>query len=320
MNRSAKGASSRRLAATLLGVIGLTCALPQRVHAQPAGPLVIQTEVISVPVTVSDRRGRFVADLEATDFDVLEDNTPQEITSFEVEESGVATVLLLDCSGSMTASMEVVKRAATQFIQQMGPDDVASVIQFDTAVKVQSEFTSNKAALVAAVNGVVVSTGATALRNALWRGLSALEARRADDRETRRHRAIILLTDGADTASAVTADEVLVRARRSDALIYALSLDSRAGRPVTDGPTATFLRQAAEQTGGQLAFPQLDNLRRLYSDISEELHHQYLIGYVSDKLPSRSAWRTITVRLKGNRDHRLRHRQGYYAVVDRSTR
>jgi Ca-activated chloride channel family protein len=281
-------------------------------------PITIETEVIGVPITVLDGRGRFVQGLKQTDFEVLEDGVAQELTSFSLQESGITAVLLLDVSGSMTSRLEEAKRAATQFIRQLGPKDVVKVTQFDQKVTPLSEFSSDKALLAAAVGKATVG-GATALHNALYTALADLDARKQRDDDEQRHRAIIVLSDGDDTASGVTADEVLVRAKRGDALIYSLSLDRANDRPVTEGASAIFLRELASQTGGQLFFPRVSDLQRFYRRLADELRHQYVLGYVPSNSAARSRWRTITVHVKNRKDLRLRHRLGYFASPGRTS-
>src|SRR5207247_833071 len=102
--------------------------------------IINETEVISVPVTVLDNRNRFVQGLKQADFEVLEDNVAQDITSFSIEESGIAVELLIDVSGSMTSRLEEAKRAAVQFVRLMGPKDSTKITQFDEKVTPLSEF------------------------------------------------------------------------------------------------------------------------------------------------------------------------------------
>jgi Ca-activated chloride channel family protein len=273
-------------------------------------PIVIRTEVISVPVTVFDNKGRFVAGLKQTDFEVLEDRVAQAVTSFDVTESGVASELLLDVSGSMGAKLDEVKRAATQFVRQMGPRDVARIVEFDERVTPLTEFSGDKAALESAVNKARIG-GATALYNAINHALADFVTRRAIDESEKRHRAVVVLTDGDDTASAERPDDVLTKARGLDAMVYSLSLDRANGRPVTDSTSAIFLRELAETTGGQLWFPEVNDLQKVYRQLADELRQQYVIGFVSSNTSSQARWRNISVRVINRNNLRLRHRMSY---------
>jgi len=246
----------------------------------------------------------------------------QEITSFSIEESGIAVELLIDVSGSMTSRLDEAKRAAVQFVRLMGPRDLARITQFDEKVTPLSDFSSDKALLEASINKVKVG-GATALHNAIWTALADLQALKATEDKQKeseqRHRAIIVLSDGDDTASAIAPDEVMSRARTVDALIYSLSLDRQNGRPVTDSPSAVFLRELANQTGGNLFFTEVSDLQKQYRQLADELRRQYVLGYVSTNTSGRARYRSITVRVKNRTNLRLRHRLGYFPFGSRIT-
>ena len=307
---------SVRLALACAGAAAVVVAMHGAAAQQPPSLGEITTEVISVPVTVLDRNGRFVPSLKKEDFELFEDRAAQTINSLAIAESGVAAELLIDVSGSMGLRIGEAKRAATEFVRQLGPNDVARVIQFDEKVTPLGEFSNDRAQLEAQINSAKIG-GATALYNAISRALADLNARRNLD--DKRHRAIIILTDGEDTASAERPDDVLIKARRLDAMVYSLSLDRVDGRPVTDNPSAVFLRELADATGGSLDFPQVGDLQKLYRQLADELRHQYVLGYQSTNREGPIRWRTITVRVKNRNNLRLRHRLGYFPGAARST-
>ena len=298
-----------RRAALIVAAAGLCLGLASRVRGGlPAqGQTVIKVSVIRVPVTVLDGRNRFVSGLKQTDFDLLEDGVPQEITSTTLSETPVAAVLLIDVSGSMTSRLDEAKRAAVQFVRQMGPNDVTKVMQFDERVTALSDFSSDKAQLEASIGRARVG-GATALYNALKTAIADLELRK--DTETDLRRAIVVLSDGEDTSSATKPEEVISRAKAADAIIYAVSLDRVNARPVTDSASAIFLRELSDQTGGLLSFPDISDLPKLYRQLADELRHQYVLGYVSSNSALR--FRTIAVRVKNRTNVKLRHRLGYF--------
>jgi Ca-activated chloride channel homolog len=310
--------ATHRIALLMLGIAAMAAIASPDAIGQQRGVAVIETEVIRVPVTVFDRRGRFIPGLKQQDFEVLEDAVAQELTSFSMEESSIAAALLIDVSGSMSYRLDEAKRAAIQFVEQMGPRDVTKIVQFDERVKALSDFTSDKAELTAAVARATAG-GSTALYNAISGALDDFSARKKEDEAQQRHRAIVLLTDGDDTASAINEDEVLSKAGRVDTLVYALSLNRLRGFPVTDGPSAVFLKQLTNQTGGQLQFPELANLGKFYRELSDELRHQYVLGYVPAGSKPGARWHSITVNVKNRRDVRLRHRLGYFATGSRAS-
>lgn len=274
----------------------------------------IHAEVISVPVTVTDKNGRYIAGLKQQDFEVFDEGKPQSLTSFTVEESGVAAVLLLDVSGSMTSRLDEAKRAAIQFVRQLGPNDLVKIIQFDERVQVLSDFSNDKAQLEAAVNRAKVG-GATAMHNAIYRALVDLKALKEHERKGEsRHGAVIVLSDGDDTASSMKSDEILQSAGRIDVLVYAVNLARSNGRPVTDSPSAIFLADLARQNGGRMLTPEVSDLQREYKQLADELRHQYVLGYVPGETQSRSRYHTILVRVKNRKGVTLRYRLGYFAT------
>jgi Ca-activated chloride channel family protein len=273
--------------------------------------IIIKAEAIRVPVTAVDKGGRFIQGLKQPDFEVLEDGVPQELTSFATEDSDLRTVLLMDVSGSMATRLADVKKAATQFVAQMGPRDLVKAVQFNEKVTPLSDFSKEKPGLIAAI-GKAAAGGGTALHNALWTALADLESQKKADGEEQRHRAIVVLTDGDDTSSAISSDEVLLRANRADAAVYSLSLDRFNGQPVTDSAAAVFLRELGEKTGGQLLFPEMHNLDRTYRQLADELRHQYTLGYVSSNRSTSGNMRKITVTVKSRRVEGLRYRRGYF--------
>jgi VWFA-related protein len=302
-----------------IAILAVTTMSAAAVVQPPQRPTIpIRVEIISVPVTVLNSRNRFEAGLKQSDFELREDGAVQEITSFAVTDSAVDAVLLIDTSASMTARLPETKKAAAEFIRQMGPNDATKIAQFDDKLTVLSDFTPDKSQLTLAVTKAKIG-GQTTLRNALWTSLADLRRRPPDDQSGQRHRAILLLTDGEDTSSAVTEEEVMSDARRADVLVYSLSLERKDGQAVTDSQSAIFLRELADQTGGRVFFPSPSDLPKVYRQLSEELRQQYVLGYVSSNTSARGRYRAITVRVKNKPNLKLRHRLGYFSDTARPT-
>jgi Ca-activated chloride channel homolog len=224
----------------------------------------------------------------------------------------MALALLIDSSASMEEALPVAQEAAAGFVRQLAPADVATVIDFDSRVQVLAPFTNDKAALDAAVHNTVAG-GSTSMYNAVYIALRELGKIRLDDeQEGLRRRAIVLLSDGEDTSSLVTFDEVLDVALRADSVIYTIGLgiDATAARRAAD--PSFVLTRLAQQTGGRAFFPGLaKDLTGVYADIRNELSSQYLIAYVSSNERT-GRWRNVNVRV--NRPGlSVRTRQGYFA-------
>ena len=269
-------------------------------------------DVVLLNVTVTDGARRYVTDLDLSDFTILEEGRPQSITFFRKADVRLALALLIDSSASMDEAMPIAQEAAAGFVRQLGPADVATVIDFDSRVQILAPFTDDKTALDDAIRNTVAA-GSTSMYNAVYIALRELgKIRLNDEQEVPRRRAIVLLSDGEDTSSLVTFDEVLDVAQRSDSVIYTIGLgiDPSAARRAAD--PSFVLTRLAQQTGGRAFFPTLaKDLTGVYADIRNELSSQYLLAYVSSNERT-GRWRNVNVRV--NRPGlTVRTKQGYFA-------
>lgn len=271
-------------------------------------------DLISLSVTVTDASQRYVSDLTSTDFLVFENGAPQKLAFFARAGIPLALAVLIDTSASMEQAIATAQEAASGFVRQLGPADVATIIDFDSRVQTAQEFTNDIGALEAAIRRTAAG-GSTALYNAVYIALRELnKLTPLDDRENPRRRAVIVLSDGDDTSSLVTFDEVLDLASRSDTIIYAIGLGSQEApgrRNTQDGQFV--LRRLAQQTGGRAFFPRdARDLADVYGDIRDELASQYSLAYESNSSMRDGQWRRIAVRV--NRPGvTVRTRQGYFA-------
>jgi Ca-activated chloride channel family protein len=270
-------------------------------------------EIININVTVTDDRGQYVTGLTAREFSVFEDGVKQELTLFRHEDLPISLVLLLDTSSSMEPKLEAARQAASRFVGTMRPEDNAQIVQFNDRATMLQDFTSDQKALVEAVSRTRTS-GPTALRNALYVALKDLTRQKGTGQL--RRLAVIILSDGEDTASLVSEEQVTDLARRTEINIYAVSL--RPSRP-QDRDSIQFSRAAhlltvlARDTGGQVHFPaSLSELDAVYGRIAEELRTQYNLGYVSKNARRDGKWRRIVVRVTGREDVQVRHKIGYF--------
>jgi Ca-activated chloride channel family protein len=307
-------------------VFRLTCviaaAMVTLVHAAPGQQqqIISTFGLVRVAVSVTDGRGRHQAGLTAADFEILEDGVPQKASAFEEANTPLGAVMLLDTSDSIGKSLPAVQDAAAEFVNLMRPTDVAKVIEFNTMVTTSQDSTSDKAALDRAIRTISLN-GATALLNAIYQGLK--DAVRQRDLDPSKRPAVIVLSDGDDTASMVTNDIVIAFARRSEIPVYAVRMlqpaatefgDREFARLVSERetPGAMLLSQLAQETGGRFILAKPNELKRFYTDVADELHQQYRLGYISSNRKLDGRWRTITVRLKGRDNLRLKYRAGYY--------
>ena len=271
-------------------------------------------EIINLSLSVTDPRNNFVTDLGQKDFAVFEDGIRQDLSLFTHENLPISMVLMIDTSASMEEKLATAQAAAIRFTKTLRPQDVAQVVQFNDRSTTLQTFTSDQALLEAAIKRTEAS-GPTALHNSLYVALKDLmKDKKASEL---RRRAIVLLSDGEDTASLVSDDQVLELARKSEINIYAISL--RQNRP-QDRTRQAFsqaeylVNALTRETGGRAYFPtSIGELDSVYDRIAEELRTLYSIGYVSSNARRDGKWRRIVVRVPEREGITVRHKLGYYA-------
>jgi Ca-activated chloride channel family protein len=271
-------------------------------------------DVVNLSVSVLDGRDKFVTDLQLGDFAIFENGVRQEPTLFAQDDLPISMVLLLDMSASMALHLDVVRRAASRMVERLRPQDQAQVVQFSDRPSVIQDFTSDPEKLLGAIRATHPG-GGTALHNALYVTLKEVAAVRKA--EEIRRRAIVLLSDGDDTTSVVTDDQVLEAARACEISVYSIMLGRPRGALPGSEQANYLLRSLARESGGQAYFPSgPGELGRLYDRIAHELRSQYNIGYVSSNAGHDGSWRQILVMAPQHENLMIRHRLGYYAVPD----
>ena len=269
-------------------------------------------DLVSLNVTVTDGAGHYLLDLEPSNFSVFEDGVKQDITFFNRRRQPIALSLLLDSSASMEQRIQTLQAAATNFVQRLTASDLAQVVDFDSRVEIRQAFTANKTDLAAAIQQTSAG-GSTSLHNALYIALKELQKIRAVSDEDVRRQALIVFSDGEDTSSLVSFEEVLDLAKRSETGIYTIAL--RGVDTQTKGfKEAEFvMRTLARETGGRAFFPlRIEDLAGVYSQIADELASQYTLGYTSKNLRRDGAWRRLQVQV-ARAQANVRAKNGYYA-------
>jgi Ca-activated chloride channel homolog len=308
-------------ALTFVVVPGSTIALAQDGESQsPALRPTFRSgaALVALNVTVQDRGAKFVRDLQPEDFVVYEDGVKQAVQFFESTRVPVDLIVLLDTSTSMRDKIALVHDAASGFLQTLRPGDRGAVVSFANSVNVVQALTSDQALLQQAVRSIEAN-GSTCLNNAVYIALKQFGQAARQDGEVRRQ-AIVVLSDGADTASLVSFDDVLAVARRMGVSIYTVSLqtprESQAqavmGRRGLEQADYT-MRTLAKETGGQSFFPVTTTLKGIYASIATELSSQYSIGYVPSNGQSDGAFHRVNVQVVTRPDLRSRTRLGYTA-------
>jgi len=274
-------------------------------------------DVVNLNVSVTDVGDRHVTGLEADDFIVIEDGVPQKLCLFTRERLPLSLAVLIDSSLSMAPSLPAVKSAAVRLVDELRPEDQAEIGQFNHRFSVVQDFTNDRARLEAAVRGIQAD-GATGLYNAVY--LTLKDRRLRSSKDDLRRLAVVVLSDGQDTSSLVSDDEVIELARKSNVTVFTISLNPPHA-PLLDPSgdrAAYFLTALARETGGRSYFPaRLSQIDGVYASIADELRTQYALGYVSSN-PSRDGrWRKIAIVTRAGHLV-LRHKLGYYAATLRA--
>lgn len=273
-------------------------------------------DLVRVSAVVRDRKGRFVRDLTASDFSVLDAGIIRRITDFRHDLVGVSIAVLFDVSGSMEARLKFARETASHLLGWLDPTrDEAAVFAFDTRLTQLTPFTTGLQALPQELD-LLTPFGATGLHDAI-----AQTARRLDGRVGRR-RAVVVLTDGVDNASRLSASEVSGIASSIDVPVYVVGIVPSIDNPSAESavPSATrsalvgSLANLAEWTGGHSFVASTPGERSASSrQIVDELRHQYLIAFESSTRPG---WHPLIVRAR-DKDLTVRARSGYFAGQSR---
>ena len=300
-----------------IAVLAATAALdPRAAAAQTQLPPTFGTgiEVINLSLSVTDPAQNYVIDLDSADFAVYEDGIRQDLEFFTHRNLPISLVIMVDTSASMEEKLSVAQQAAIRFTKTLRPVDLAQIVQFNDRATTLQPFTNDLASLEAAILETETS-GPTALHNALYISLKDLSKEKNTNQL--RRRAVVMLSDGEDTASLVSDDQVVDLAKKSEINIYAISL--RPNRP-QDRTRQAFsqaeylLTALARDTGGRVYFPtSLSELDAVYDRIAEELRTLYSVGYISSNERRDGKWRRIVVRVPNRKGISVRHKLGYYA-------
>jgi VWFA-related protein len=261
----------------------------------------VETNLVTIPVSVYDRNGLYIPNLHQQDFKIFEDGAEQEVAYFGMSEKPFTVILLIDVSPSTAYKIEEIQSAATAFVDQLKPQDNVMVIEFDVSVHVLTELTNDRQKIYKAIQRTGFGDGTSlydAVDFSLRKRLDKIEGRKA----------IVLFTDGVDTSSYKTSFESTVQqAEESDAMIFPIYyntfLNSRGigGGGVLSSPPIlglprvggygtssaeytrgrVYLTELAAATGGRVFRPESTSggLTSAFEGIAEELRRQYSIGY-----------------------------------------
>ncbi len=266
----------------------------------------VDSSIVVMNATVTDTAGKAVTGLTQKLFRVFEDGAEQEIKSFEAEETPFAAVILLDTSGSMEERVTLARSAAIQFLDGMRATDVASIYNFDSKVVLVQDFSNSRDILSEHIFDLKAH-GTTVLNDAVYKAAEMLSKR------PEKRRAIIILSDGADTASGKSADKVLRAALSVNATIYSVDMSAPNLSPQEKAQNKGALTNFSEKTGGKyISTPGGMALRDAFTRIVQELGVQYTISYAPANLKKDGKWRSLELRIS-KPNLTIRTRKGYNA-------
>ena len=292
-------------------VVACTGAVVHAVRAQQA-TFRASIDLVTMGVTVVDRRGNFISDLTSSDFEIREEGRPQNITYFSRgEELGTIPLhvgLLFDTSGSMGDDIQLSRSAAVRFLNTLSDAVDMTLVDFDTEVRVAKYGQRDFPRMVERIRGRQPD-GWTALYDALGVFLDG-----AAENEGRT--ILVIYTDGGDTRSTLAFSDVLTLVRASGVTIHAVgflehqSTSSRMTQRMR-------LMQIAQETGGQAFFPTaMKDVEVAYDKVVAQIRNQYTLGYTSTNRAQDGKWRRVEVKVvrPDLKDARIQTRKGYFAL------
>jgi VWFA-related protein len=300
---------------------------PAEEESQDEQSLKLGTQLVTAPFNVTDKTNRYINDLTKDDIELMEDNKPQKIFSFERQTDLPITIaMLIDISGSQEYTLPYEKAAGERFLRRvLRPNkDIAALVTFEHESVVVQDFTSNLQKLTRAMDGVRVSVqppaiggaggtppinggsqvGWTAMYDSIYLASSDMLGREAG------RRVIILLTDGQDTVSRVKLREAIERTWKNEIIVYSIGI----GDPIHGGIDTGTLKKISAETGGRAFFPRSEeDLDKAFALIDEDLRSQYILSYEPTNEARDGSFRTIQIRVRNRKDITVRHRRGYFA-------
>ncbi len=302
----------RRIQAVIV-VLAALCAPHALISGAQQATFRAGVDLVNLGVTVTDRRGEFLPDLEASDFEIFEEGKKQTVTYFARGDQSAAAPplhvgLLFDTSGSMGEDIKLARSAAVRFLNTLTDAVDMTLVDFDTEVRVATYGQKDFPRLVERIRGRQPA-GWTAMYDALGVYLDG-----AAENEGRT--ILVVYTDGGDTRSALAFGDVMTLVRASDVTIHTVGFLQH--QPSTARLTQQLrLREIAEATGGQAFFPSaMKDIEIAYDKIVDQIRAQYTIGYTSTNPAQDGKWRKVDIKLvrPDLRNARVQSRKGYFAL------
>jgi Ca-activated chloride channel family protein len=294
----------RVLAASAIAAVSLAA---PHATGQDRPSFTTESELVVLHVTVKDQQGRYVPGLPQDAFSIFEDNRPQSVSFFSSEDAPVTVGLLVDNSGSMQPNRDLVLAASMAFVERSNPRDEVFALTFNETIQAalpqEMPFTSDPAVLRDALAHAISTRGRTALYDALAAGEEYL-ARGQFERK-----ALVVVSDGGDNASATTFEEILNHTQASNVVIHAVGLVDA----VDEDANPKRLKQLAQASGGVVFQPRsAKQVAEAIARVALDIRSAYTLGYVPASASSGGFHRIrVAVRSPGGRNVVVKTRAGY---------
>lgn len=281
--------------------------------AFPRSSIRVDTNLVLIPVTVTDPLNRFVTGLEKEHFQIFEDKTKQSITHFSSEDAPLSVGLVFDASGSMGSKLHKSRQAVAQFFKTANPEDEFFLVAFNDRPFMVEPFTHNYEELQNKLT-FTQAKGRTALLDGIYLALNEMKKAKNP------RKALLVISDGGDNSSRYTESEIRNLVREADVQMYAIGIFEPAatrGRTPEEAAGPGLLSELAQHTGGR-HFPvdNINDLPDIAAKIGIELRNQYVLGYTPTNQERDGKYRRVQVKLiqpKGLPQLRAYWRLGYYA-------
>jgi VWFA-related protein len=293
---------------------GLVSSSPSSIESAESDDSVVtikkRVDEVNVLFIATDKRGKFVRNLDQKDFAILDDHKPpQSIVNFRREtDLPIELGLLIDTSGSVRGRFDFEQDAAVSFLQNTVRRnfDKAFVVAFNGHSQMMQDFTDNAVLLSAAVHRMR-DGGGTALYDAIYKACHENLIKDHEDHPSRR--AIVVVSDGEDNQSEFSEVQAIEMAQRAEVIVYAISTDDSG--LILRGDKV--LQRIADATGGRAFFPfKMKDIKNSFSAIEEELRSQYIVSYHPADFEANGRYRPIEITAL-KKDLQVRSRRGYYA-------
>ena len=284
----------------------LNFALSISISAQDDDDVIkVDSSIVVVNAAITDAKGKPVSGLKQNQFKLFVDGAEQEIISFTTEKTPFAAVILLDTSGSMEQRVRLARSAAMQFLDGLRLDDVTALYNFDSKVSLIQDFSNSRDITDTIFD--LKANGMTVLNDAIYK--AALELSKRPEKR----RAIIVLSDGADTKSARSGDKALKAALSADITIYTVDMSAIDATGKEKFQNQGVLKNFAEKSGGRfIPTPGGVAMREAFKNIVAELGRQYTLSFQPPEAKADGKWHMIDLK-HSNPELTIRTRKGYNA-------